>query len=192
MDVKLRKDGSSDVTLVYKIQNEFGNMGAFGEESDLPPIPLTKDDFLNIEKAAQGAVKLESWNLKNDKKDLIYTIKLKFASPAALEAFLNQASAPSTRLLADKNGGSLTFQYWHNTADAASKDLLISAFEGYTMDVSVTLPSDYTVSYTDTNGNALTAPPSGSVQRQGKKFTISTPMSAVFTTGKDASFVLKW
>jgi hypothetical protein len=192
----MRKNGSGNVTISYTVQKELIDLAAFGEKSDLPSIPLTKEDFESGIKK-NGGLRLASYSHKADEKNYIYTVKIDFDSPAALESYFNSAVSSAEYSRPPAENSRLTLYFWRSIAassgdSAKMKTLLDQAFEGYNFDFAIGFPADYTARYINADGEELEGPPSGVPERAGSNYRLNIPVSALFIPGKSAAVEFVW
>ena len=213
LDIKAGRNGSGDMELEYRLKKELVELSSFGGDDDEPPVPLTREDF----EAGIGRINglsIKSYAHKKDDFDYIYKTKIHFESFDALVLFLTKVSDGAASYTQRGGKNEFTYFFWSGrggstgggsprgvaagdgsaggTGAKGTVEMFRSAFDGYTFDFNISLPSSCEAYYINADGEKLASPPSGTVALRGKSFSISAPMADTFLAESPAAFVLVW
>lgn len=184
-DISFRRDGSGTISLEYRISRELASLGELEANAPWPAVPVGREDFERTVARVPG-LNLESYRSGDEEAGRIIRVKLGFASPGALAAFLD-ASGVKARFVHEggENRLSLTLGATLGTeapADPALADLAVTAFQGYDCRWSFSLPKAGRFSLTGASGRELGLPAGWTLQ-DGKAAVFSAPMGELLGRG---------
>ena len=194
LDVQVGKNGGGDMELEYRIKKELAELASFGDDEDEPPVPLTRKDFENSIGGINGLT-IKSYSHKKDDIDYIYKTKIHFENFDALVRFLTKVSDGTASYTQRGGKNEFTYFFWNGTGGGSNNGtakMFRSAFDGYTFDFDIRLPSPCEAYYINAEGGRLPSPPAGAAAVKGKSFSVTAPMGDVFLAESPAAFVLVW
>ena len=191
-DIAIRRDGSGTITLDYRISPALESLGKLDGNEGSPPLSVGRADFERTAARIEG-LRLRSYSA--GEKDGEKTVKaaLDFSTPEALTAFLD-ALGQGARLshAQGKSRFSLTLGDGLENRDRELLDLIRELSRGYVLDLTITLPSEGTLTLLDRNGRAVAAPPAGTAALEGRKFRFSSPLGDLLAAPEKAALELIW
>ena len=141
-NIALRRDGSGTILLEYRIARELESLGKLDGNERWLPVPVGKADLERTVARIPGLT-MQSFQSRNQKKDIHIRTVLAFTNPQALCAFLDAAGqgavleqTPGQRRL------SLTLGAKREPIDQDLAELLTQATAGYTWDLTLSLPAE--------------------------------------------------
>jgi hypothetical protein len=183
-DIVLNPDNSGTVTLEYRISRYLESLGKQDGNERWLPVPTGKADFERTLERLPGIAML-SFSSKDDGKDLVITVKLRFADMDALLRFLDASG--NRAVYVRENASqllSLTLSKGGAGGNRDLADLFAKVSEGYKVSISLDLPREGT----------LTAPAleGADMRRQGKKLSCSLPLRTVLSSAEEISLDFRW
>jgi hypothetical protein len=193
-DISLRDNGSGRLSLEYRIDRTLDSLGRLDGNERWPTVPVGRADLERSLQRLPG-MRLVSFSSGEEGKAILYRAVLEFADLQALRGFLHGISP--TPAAAGNTAGSNTTAAGNNTPPAAGDALTLvlntgmgrldpdlaalvqSLCEGYQVEMSLTVPGEAELSFTDGRGNRIDPLP-GAVLR-GKKVSFSTGAAGVLS-----------
>ncbi|MDR2618972.1 MAG: hypothetical protein LBC62_08890 [Treponema sp.] len=183
-DIVLNPDNSGTVTLEYRISRYLESLGKQDGNERWLPVPAGKADFERTLERLPGIAML-SFSSKDDGKDLVITVKLRFADMDALLRFLD-ASGNRAVYVRENASQRLTLTLSKGGAGGNRElaDLFAKVSEGYMVSISLDLPSEGTLTAPDLEG--------AEIRRQGKKLSCSLPIKTVLSSKEGLNLEFRW
>lgn len=188
-NITLRQDGSGTILLEYRIARELESLGKLDGNEQWLPVPVGRADLERTVARIPGLT-MQSFQSRNQKKDIHIRTLLAFADPQALCAFLDAAGqgaaliqTPGQRRL------SLTLGAKQEPLDQDLAGLLTQALEGYTWDLTLSLPAE---------GEFLVLGPEGQkpvsqwVRLGSGRAAYSAPMGALLNAVEPIRLEARW
>ena len=186
--ITLNNDGSGTIIQEYRISLEMENMGKLDGNEAEPPLPAGKADIERTVARVPG-LRLLSYSSRQDGKDMVYRAEMGFASPEALEGFME---ADNLQFMVDLPGKRIIIGLSAaETADNSFMELLSGAFEGYEFSVSLSVPGTAKAALLDDKGNSLPHYP-GTCSVQGKTVEYTVPMADIVSLDSPLNLEISW
>ncbi|MCL2441840.1 MAG: hypothetical protein FWD13_00025 [Treponema sp.] len=173
-DIQMNRDGSSRVTIEYRISNMLNALGRLDGNESMPTIPYARQDLERSLARIPGS-RLVSYSSRETAMDTVIRAVVDFTNPDALAAFLN---SNSDNISVTYNGqtGYLGMIINNDQPDDSAADtmaLMRQFFDGYNFDVSFSAPGNSTMTVTDGQGNTIPAPANIVTTMSGRKVSLS-------------------
>jgi hypothetical protein len=190
-DIAIRRDGSGTVAMEYRISPVLESLGKLDGNEGAPPLPVGRADFERTAARIEG-LRLRSFS--TGEKDGEKTVKaaLDFSDLNALAAFLDALGQGARFSQEQGRRLSLTLGGGLENRDRELLDLIREISRGYSLDLTITLPSGGTLTLLDRNGRAIAAPPAGTAVLEGRKFRFSAPLGDLLTAPEKTVLELSW
>jgi hypothetical protein len=181
-DISLRDNGSGRLDLEYRISRTLDSLGKLDGNGRWPTVPAGKADFERSLRRLPG-LRLLSFSAGEEGEAILYRAALEFDDLQALCRFLD-ASGGGAILSREGTAVSLTLVLNRGTEglDPDLAALIQSACEGYRIEMSLSVPGDAELAFTDGRGNR-TEPPPGAALR-GKTVSFGTGAGNVLGAGE--------
>jgi hypothetical protein len=189
--ISLRGDGSGTLQLEYRLAKELEELGKLDGNERWLPVPVGRADMERTVDRVEG-LRLVSFSVKEDGKDLVYSTKLEFDSPRALTTFLD-ASGGQVSLDMEKRRLAFTFGGAENpveNAEAGFRETVVSAFSGYTFSLALAMPAAVSLRWLDENGAETRNP--GTCSLDGASLDFSSPMADLILLEKAYTMEITW
>jgi hypothetical protein len=189
--ISLRGDGSGTIRLEYRLAKELERLGKLDGNERWLPVPVGRADMERTVDRVEG-LRLVSFSVKEDGKDLVYSAGLEFDSPRALTAFLD-ASGRQAGLDMEKRRLVFTFGGAENSAEnseAGFREMVVSAFSGYTFSLALAMPAAVSLRWLDENGAETRNP--GTYSLNGASLDFSSPMADLILLEKACTMEITW
>jgi hypothetical protein len=191
-DISIRRNGSGSISLEYRISGELESLGKLEGNAAWPPLPVGRGDFERTAARVPG-LSLDSFSVKTEGGDVVSRVKLDFADTQALLGFLDAAGQ---RASLTRDGGrqclSLVLGGGNQALDGDLAALVLTACEGYALEMNFSLPGDAEMALFDASGRSLEAPPAGWVITNQGKPGVSVPMGRLLTSEEALRLEIRW
>jgi len=191
MDIQMNRDGSSRLTLEYRLFRMLENLGKLDGNESMPTLPIGKTDWQRTADRIQG-MKLVSFSVKDEKKDFVYKVTLDFDNEKSLLQFLDPSSQ---RAVINRQNQSGVFDILlldkPPVYDSDMMDLIAFLSQDYNFSVSFSSPSNSTLILKDANGNPLSAS-NAKIIPTGKKVSFSTGIMDIFELKDGLRIIFNW
>jgi hypothetical protein len=183
-DIVLNPDNSGTVTLEYRISRYLESLGKQDGNERWLPVPAGKADFERTLERLPG-MQMLSFSSKDNGKDLVITVKLRFANIEALLRFLD-ASGNRAVYVRENASQHLTLTLSKGGAGGNRElaDLFAKVSEGYMVSISLNLPSEGTLTAPDLEG--------AEIRRQGTELSCSLPLKTVLLSDEGLNLEFRW
>jgi hypothetical protein len=186
-------NGSGRIDLEYKVSAMFTSMGTMDGNKGLPALPVGEEDFRRTTEKIDGLT-LKSFNSKEAETDTIYNARLEFTKLEALLAFLD---TQGTRSALSRQSGKTIVTLGFGAVDGKElepqmRDLASQMFTGYSLDFSLTAPSDCTVRYFGADSQEIPTFPYGAVKVTSRQMHFTAPMQELVMSSTPAGIVISW
>jgi hypothetical protein len=179
-EIVLQSGGSGKLNLEYRISRQFQSTGALDGNARWPSVPVDRADLersvARLNAGRPGAVKLQSFSVKEDGPDLLYRVVIGFSRLEDILPLLDYAGEPPVLVRGERQ--TLVFRFAPGTeamAETADPELLAlaeEAFRGYEIAVSLSAPSPVGLRI---RGGTL------AVEQDGRKAGFSVPVYDLIT-----------
>jgi hypothetical protein len=190
--IDIKRDGSGTIDMAYRISNEVFMLGTLPGNENAPPLPVGKEDFERAFSRISG-MEMTSYSEKTGEQDKIFLIKAKFDNLDALADFLD---TQNRKVAIKRDGNAMTLSIdldpGSKSVDPDLAPILPAIFAGYYMDFKIALPHDCKVSYTDGDGNELSALPYGETVVAAKSVSFHAPMADMLSVVNAATMTITW
>jgi hypothetical protein len=194
MEIVARQDGSGTIALEYRLSRDLESLGKLDGNENWPPIPVGKADFERSAARVAGLT-LRSFSERTTPADRIYQAKFDFANPEALLGFLD-SSGRRASLSREEGKNRLVLSFNDSAArldlDPELLELAVTAFEGYALDFSITLPQTPQLRVAGGNGGFTESPPDGAAQLRGNRVSFSAPMADLLSAQNPVGLEIVW
>jgi hypothetical protein len=181
-DISLRDNGSGRLDLEYRIDRTLDSLGKLDGNERWPTVPAGRADFERSLRRLPG-MRLLSFSTREEEKAILNRAALEFDNIESLCRFLD-ASGGGALLSREGNRVSLTLIL--NTGmeglDPDLAALVQSLCEGYRVEMSLSVPGEAELAFTDGTGGRAD-PPAGAVLR-GKTVSFGTGAGNVLAAEK--------
>jgi hypothetical protein len=189
--ISLHSDGSGTIQLEYRLAMELEELGNLDGYDRWLPVPVGRADLERAADRVEG-LRLVSFSVKEDGKDLVYSAKLDFDSPRALTAFLD-ASGRQVQLDMEKKRLVFTFGGAETPAEnseAGFRETVVSSFSGYEFSLALAMPAPVSLRWLDENG--AEAPNPGTCSVSGAALDFRSPMADLILLEKVRIMEITW
>jgi hypothetical protein len=185
--ISLRSDGSGTIQLEYRLAKELEELGKLDGNERWLPVPVGRADMERTVDRVEG-LRLVSFSVKEDGKDLVYSAKLDFDSPRALSVFLD---ASGRQVGLDMEKRRLTFTFGGvKGPEAGFRETVVSAFSGYKFSLALIMPAVVSLRWLDENGAETPNP--GTCSLNGAALDFSVPMADLILLEKVCVMEISW
>jgi len=192
MDIQMNRNGSGRLTLEYRLSRMLENIGKLDGNESMPSIPVGRADFERTTERIEG-LKIVSFSSRNESKDTVYKAVLDFDNEKALLEFLDPAK---TRASFTKNGqgGSLNITIIDTIPvyDPDMLELISILSHEYDFTISLSSPSNSTLTILDSKGNTLSKVPSAKVVSLGKKVSFTIGIMDLLNLKDGLGLIFNW
>jgi hypothetical protein len=190
-EITIRRDGSGTAKLEYRLSRELESLGKLDGNAPWPPVPVGKADFERTAARIPGLT-LKSFDSSDEGNDIVSRVTLDFTDTAALIRFLDAAGQGAS--LVRENGQNLLSLQIGGGQGAVNPELgelatLVS--EGYSLDLSFSLPSQAELTLTDGTGRPLSAPPHWRLAG-GSRLSFSAPIGDLLLFDGPLRLEIRW
>jgi hypothetical protein len=191
-DIAIRRDGSGTITLEYRISPALESLGKLDGNEGSPPLPVGRADFERTAARIEG-LRLRSYSAGEMDGEKTVKAALDFSTPEALAAFLDGLGQGARLSQGEgKRRLSLTLGGGLENRDREILDLIREIFQGYALDLTLTLPAGGTLRFLDRDGRPIDAPPAGSAVQEGRKFRFSSPLGDLLAAPEKVALEMNW
>jgi hypothetical protein len=154
------------------------------------PVPVGRADLERSVKRIEG-MRLVSFKAKDAGKDMVYSARLDFSSPAALTAFLD-ASGQQSELDMVKRKAVFVFQGAGQglSGDSGFSGLVAQSLSGYDFSLSLKLPAAVSIRWLDAGGKETKNP--GVFSVTGSSLHFNASMTDLVLLEKTAIMEVSW
>lgn len=182
--VKISREGSGNVTAVYRLSEELVAFGELEGNKAMLPVPLTKQEVQDSLKGIPG-LSLTSWSSKKDGTDLVISTVIAFDSLDSLMYYLD----PQGRLAKHSTtpgGNSIAFTVGDSipALDPDMKKIAQDAFAPYSFKFAIELPSP--------PKEALSGNPAITARTNGNTIYFEGKMTDIVATELPPSMNISW
>ncbi|MDR1108202.1 MAG: hypothetical protein LBL19_04120 [Spirochaetaceae bacterium] len=190
--ITIRNNGAGTLEAEYRISRAVDSLGKLDGNEGWPPLPVGRADFERTVSRVDG-LRLTSFSSREDEKDRVIRVKMDFSHPEALAGFLD-ASGQRARLSREGQNHRLSLTLGGGIPHQAPEllELAETAFEGYTMELDLTLPRDMQVTVTDGNGREIGQPPAGTLRETPRNLRFSSSMAALLSSNEPVCMEILW
>ncbi|MDR3334004.1 MAG: hypothetical protein LBT13_03810 [Treponema sp.] len=191
-NISLNANGSGTITLEYRISRLLESLGKLDGNERWLTVPVGKADFERTVNRIAG-MSMVSFSSKDDGKDLYNQVKLAFSNPEALLRFLDATGQRAS--LVQENGKyrlSLTMSAGLEQADPDLMALFTTISQGYTVNLSLSVPGEGTLALYNRNGIPLERLPGVQLIPQGKTVSFTAPLGDLYTFTEGVVMELGW
>jgi hypothetical protein len=185
--ISLRGDGSGTIRLEYRLAKELEGLGKLDGNERWLPVPVGRAEMERTVDRVEG-LRLVSFSVKEDGKDLVYSAGLDFDSPRALTAFLD-ASGRQVELDMEKKRLAFLFT-GTEIPEAGFRETVVSAFSGYEFSLTLSMPAAVSLRWLDENGAETRNP--GTCSINGASLNFSSPMTDLVLLEKACIMEITW
>jgi hypothetical protein len=181
-DISLRDNGSGRLNLEYRVARTLDTLGKLDGNGRWPTVPAGKADFERSLRRLPG-MRLLSFSTREEGKAILNRAALEFDDLESLCRFLDASGGGA---LLSKEGNRVSLTLILNTGmeglDPDLAALVQSLCEGYRVEMSLSVPGEAELAFTDGRGGRGD-PPSGAVLR-GKTVSFGTGAGNVLAAEK--------
>jgi len=190
MDIQMRKDGSSRVSLEYRYSVMAETAGKFDGNENWPIVPVGRADWERTAQRVSGMKLVSFSSSQKNQQDVITNVTLEFDSADALLKFLDPAGDR-----ASQSAGRLEITVNKPLPSQINGDLLelmrqISG--GYRFAVSFSAEGNSTLVVTDALGKEISLPQDAQIVPSGKKTSLSIAVLEIFTLKDGLGLRFTW
>jgi hypothetical protein len=192
MDITLNRDGSGTVTLEYMVSQALDSLGRLDGNERWNTIPVGRADFDRTMDRLPG-MKLLSFSSREFGKDLATNAKMEFANLHSLMAFLDAGGLRSS-LQGDAARGRILLTLSEGTGiKNPSLDKLIADISvSYFVRMSMTFPTEGSLSITDAKGVTIQALPESHIRTRGEQVSFDIPLYEVLSSTEGINVEFSW
>jgi hypothetical protein len=188
-DITLNADNSGTISLEYRISQAFDSLGRLDGNETRPALPVGRMDFERTIERIPG-MKLLSYASRDAGTDRLVTAKLEFSTMDDLLMFMDASGQR-----ADYVPGQKKLSFALSPGNTASRTPEMNSFlsqisQGYNVAISMSFPSEGTVSVLNARGMASGA--RAIVQQQGRKVSCSLPLETVLSDEQGVTLEFRW
>jgi len=193
MDIALNQNGSGTVTLEYRVAKSLDALGRLDGNERWNTIPVGRADFMRtLDRLPE--MKLLSFSAREDEKNIISSAKMEFQSIQGLMAFLD-ATGQSSSFSGDARSGSMKFTLSEGSSldeTSSLNKLLAGICEGYSVKVSMTVPSQGTkaVFVADKDGTPYSG--EGEISYSGNTHSCYLPLYSILSSRNGLNVEFRW
>lgn len=182
--VKISREGSGNVTAVYRLSEELVAFGELEANKAMLPVPLTKQEVEDSLKGVPG-LSLTSWSSKKDGTDLVIKTVIAFDSLDSLMYYLDpQGRLAKHSTTADGNSIAFTVGDSIPSLDPDMKKIAQEAFAPYSFKFAIELPGQ--------PKEALSGNPAITVRKEGNTVFFEGKMMDIVATEMPPSMQISW
>ena len=187
-DISLRDDGSGRLNLEYRVDRRLDALGRLDGNERWPTVPAGRADFERSLRRLPG-MRLLSFSTIEEDRAILNRAALEFDSLDALQGFLD-ATGRGAVLVREGTGVSLRLILNEGIKglDPDLASLIRTLCEGYEVEMSLSVPGEAELAFTDGGGSRI-GPPPGAVL--GGK-TVSFRTGAGNVLGAEEGFALEF
>jgi hypothetical protein len=191
-EITIGRDGSGTIKLEYRLSRELESLGKLDGNARRPPVPVGKSDFERTVARIPGLT-LKSFDSSAAGNDLVYRIALDFADTASLIRFLD-ATGQGASFVRENNQNLLSLQIGggQDLVNPDLRELTASISEGYSLDLSFSLPSRAELSLADGTGRPLSVPPLWRLTGGGSRVSFSAPIGDLLLFDSPVRLEIRW
>jgi hypothetical protein len=190
MDIQMRKDGSSRVSLEYRYSAMTEAVGKFDGNENWPIIPVGRADWERTAQRVSGMKLVSFSSSQKNSQDVVTNVTLEFDNTDALLKFLdpagNRASVSAGRLEITVNK-SLSSQINDDLLE-----LMRQVSGSYRFAVSFTAEGNSTLVVTDAGGKEISLPKDAQIVSSGRKTSMSIAVPEIFTLKDGLAVRFTW
>jgi hypothetical protein len=193
-DIVIQGGGSGTITIEYSVSQPLENLGKLDGNERWLTVPVGEADFKRTVKRLEG-VRLLSFASKPAPADAvamnIHKVKLSFETIDALRGILDSTGARTS--FGSKNGKNrltLTIAEARNDLDPDVLALFASASGGYGFTLSVSVPSEGSLSLRGADGSPLAI--AGAEVTRGNPLLFSVPMGTLLSVQEGVALEIIW
>jgi hypothetical protein len=184
-DMVLRANGSGTIALEYRVSRFLENLGKLDGNENWPLIPVGRADFERTAQRIDG-LKLVSFAAKEAEPDIVYTVKLEFATLDALVRFLDATGNRATLTReAGKTHLSLALTDGAQSIDPDLLSLFTGVSQPYSIALSLSAPNNAALSVSSDLAGASIVP-------SGRKVSFSAPLPALLNQSAGTTVDILW
>ena len=192
LDISFDQNGSGTVAMEYHVSRLVESLGKFDGNERWNTIPVGKAD---LERSLDRLpdMNLLSFSSKENERDLVTNIKMKFENLNALMTFLDAGGRRSS-FSADARSGYIIFTLaeGNEKENPALARLLADISETYAIKITMDLPGTGELKITNNKGVPLPQIPGSNVVSSGKKVSCSIPLNAVLSSSDGINLEFRW
>lgn len=198
-DIVIQAGGSGTITMEYSVSQLLENIGKLDGNERWLTVPVGEADFRRTVERLDG-VRLVSFASRESSRGsapdgasamIIHKVKLSFDTIDALLGFLDSIGSHTALVTTNgKNRLSLTLTQEKSDIDPDVLALFASVSSGYEYTVSVSVPSEGSLSLLDADGNRLAI--AGAEVRQGNPLLFSVPMGTLLSVKEGVMMEITW
>jgi hypothetical protein len=205
-DVVIQANGSGTITLEYSVSQALDSMGKLDGNERWLTVPVGEADFRRTVDRLDG-VELVSFASKTNaarqsaaqsksasqtmSATVVNTVKLTFDAIDSLLGFLDATGGRVSFVAKNgKNHLSLALAPKNSGVDPDLLDLFASVSSGYACVITVSVPSEGSLSMRDADGNPLVI--AGAEVKQGDPLSFSVPIGALLSTKEGVVLEIIW
>ena len=192
MDITLNRDGSGIITLEYLVSKSLDSLGRLDGNERWNTIPVGRADFERT-MARLPEMKLLSFSIKEQGRNLATNAKMEFANLRALMAFLDAGGLRSS-LQGDAASGRILLTLSEGTGRRSPglDKLIADISDSYSVSMSMTFPAGGNLLVTDAKGLALPAMPGSEIKPAGKQVSFAIPLYEVLSSTGGINVEFNW
>ena len=192
-DITMRQDGSGRIALQYRFSRMAEALGRLDGNERWPIIPTGRADIERTLARIPG-MRLVSFSVREDDRDIINHVELEFNNIETLLTFLDPSGR---RASLSRQGGSnrLSVAIMDGTTapiDANLLDLMRALSVGYNFSLSFSADGNSTLTLLDGNGNAIQASAGTRIISSGSRVSIEMETGEVLEHKQGLTVVLTW
>jgi hypothetical protein len=173
--------------LEYRLAKELEQLGKLDGNERWLPVPVGKADMERTVDRIEG-LRLVSFSVKEDGKDLVCSARLDFDSPRALTAFLD-ASGRQVELDMEKKRLAFSFT-GAEIPETGFRETVVSSFSGYEFSLTLSMPAAISLRWLDENGAETRNP--GTCSLNGTSLDFSSPMADLILLEEACTMEITW
>ena len=192
MDITLNRDGSGTVTLEYLVSQSLESLGRLDGNERWNTIPVGRADFERTMDRLPG-MKLLSFSSREFGKDIAINAKMEFANLRALMAFLDAGGLRSS-FHGDAASGRITLNLSEGNGikDPALDKLIADISVSYFVRMSMTFPTEGSLTMTDAKGISIPALPESHIRTRGEQVSFDIPLYEILSSTEGINVEFSW
>jgi len=193
MEIQMRRNGSGRLVLEYRISRMAEALGRLDGNEAWPVIPTGRADFERTVARIPG-MRIVSFSSKDEERDVVFNTTLEYDNTDALLKFLDPTGRRAS-ISADNQSGRLDLIINEAVSSEYDADLLTLArqvFAGYGLSISFSAERNSSLSFTNGEGRASSAPTAAQTVTTGRKTSMSIGLMDLLEIDEGLGVSFSW